>query len=259
MAFQPSSGDYPCYLCKEPHKWFKMLESDNPMTHKEVDLGYIPPGELSESDESMSVQSGNPGTGWKSMRVCVKCELDYRKRVHEEHPIGKNDPEWATTSKIHQDMKRKNKGEAKFARGLHYKAATKILEGDPKFKLLSKKAKAKAKTEKCYQLAEAFVHVVKNGKLFNAFMAAGNRIKTSEDLDKRANEAYRAYFADPDDPEKLRLVEEIEMEVAQHMDYQAANGDTEVLKALDHHSDMDPDGNMNVFDVCRRGVATQEI
>ena len=45
------------------------------------------------------------------------------------------------------------------------------------------------------------------------------------------------------------------------MDYKTAGGDVATLKALDHHSNLDPDNPemVKVFDVCRAGVVTQEL
>ena len=96
MAFAPASGDHKCYQCRQGFKWFQMMESDNPATHEGEDLGHIPEGEKKEGANSART---------KRHRVCPACELEYRKRVVEEHPIRKEDPEWATLPRVRKDMK----------------------------------------------------------------------------------------------------------------------------------------------------------
>ena len=113
--------------------------------------------------------------------------------------------------------------------------------------------------KKCKDLAEAFCSAVKNGRLFNAFSAANRRFKLGKELDEKVNELFDEYMADPDNEEKLKALEEIEMEIAQSQDYTTAGGDVEMLKELDHHNDLDKEGGLVVFDLCTRGVATQEV
>ena len=59
MAFQPSTKLYPCDLCLQEHRYFKMMDSYRPQ-HK------LPRGELDTRD--------------KYKRVCVKCEVALRER-----------------------------------------------------------------------------------------------------------------------------------------------------------------------------------
>ena len=251
MAFEKHSKDYTCLICQGPFKWFKMMTSDNPCTKEEID-----DGPLTER-EAMEDGTTNIRTKWH--RVCADCELEYRMAVQREHPIGKDDPQWATIARVRQDMKKANKGEQYFARGMHYKAACKLVEQEDGWKDLSKRQKMSRKTQECKNLAEAFCTAIKSGRLFSAFSAANRRFKLGKELDEKVNKLFDEYMADPDNEEKLKALEEIEMEIAQSQDYTTAGGDVKVLKELDHHNDLDKDSGLVVFDLCTRGVATQEV
>ena len=122
---------------------------------------------------------------------------------------------------------------------------------------MTKKAKAAAKTRKATELANAFLGAIKNGRLFDAFSQAGRRFKVGEELDKKISVAYEQYLKDPENKDKLKALEALELKVAESLDYTTADGDPEILKALDHHNDLDPTAGLHLFDLCRRGVATQ--
>ena len=93
------------------------------------------------------------------------------------------------------------------------------------------------------------------GALFDAFSNAGRRLKIGEELDAKIDKAFKAYMANPGDPKLLQELEDLEDLVAQGSDYTTADGDTGILKALDHHNDLDE--GLQIFDLCRRGAATQ--
>ena len=156
-----------------------------------------------------------------------------------------------------KDLKKANKGEQKITKGIHYQAAVCIVQDDPNYQKLSKNAKAKAKTKKCRTLAEAFTKAIRNGRLFNAFSNAGNRLQLGEALYDKANSLYDEYLADPESQAKLEALEKVELEMTQRLDYTTAGGDTKVLKELDHHNDLDQDFGIYLFDVCRRGGELQ--
>ena len=130
MAFSKHSNDYKCFICKLEFKYFQMMVSDNPETKQEID-----DGPLTER-EAMEPGTTNIRTKWH--RVCADCELEYRMRVQGEHPLGKNDPNWATIAIVRKDMKRANKGDQYFARGMRYKVACKLAAEDPDWATLSK-------------------------------------------------------------------------------------------------------------------------
>ena len=196
------------------------------------------------------------GTSGKRLRVCPPCELKFRqfqKHLHDD------DPDWATMTRVVSDMKKANKGAMWATKGQHYAAATAIVEKlhDLDDKKLSQKEKARMKTAKCKELAETFVKTIKNGRLFNAFIRAGDRLKISDERVKECDEAYKAYLHDPENVDKLRRLEELEEAVAADHEYTTAGGDTAVLKALDYHNDMSE--GFNMYDCCRSKVRHAEI
>ena len=125
--------------------------------------------------------------------------------------------------------------------------------------MFAKKQRMTRKTKKCKDLAEAFCEQVKSGRLFIAFSKANRRIKLGQELNEKVEKVYDEYLADPENEEKLKAVEEIELEIAKSQDYTTAGGDVEILKELDHHNDLDPEAGLYLYDMCTRGVATQEV
>ena len=248
MAFEPASRTYHCFKCRGEFNWFQLLESGDPATHEHEDMG-----PLTEKE----TQEGASRTRRKVHRVCTECEVKWREKVQDEHPIGKEDRAWATLAIVQRDLKRANKGQQKITRGIHYQAAVCIVEEDPEYQKLTKKAKAKAKTKKCKTLADAFAKAIQNGQLFSAFRNAGNRLQLGEALYDEANSLYDEYLADPESKAKLEALEDVELEIAKRLDYTTAGGDTKVLKELDHHNDLDQDFGIYLFDVCRRGGELQ--
>ena len=221
-----------------------MMLSDDPATHEDQ--------EPSEGD-STPVQK-------KRHRVCPQCELNWRLSVRHEPDFCKFDDQWATLARVRKDMKMANKGQQHYFRGVHYRAACHIVEQAQQSLPMSKRARSRAKTQKCKELMEAFVAVIKCGRLFVAFSNAGRRIHVSTDLDDKVASCYNEYIADPENQEKLHALEEVELEVAKAMDYQAADGNVQILKELDHHNDLssadeNSDSGLWVFDLCRAGVA----
>ena len=125
--------------------------------------------------------------------------------------------------------------------------------------VLRKKQRMTRKTKKCKDLAEAFCEQVKSGRLFIAFSNSNRRVKLGQELNEKVNKLYDKYLADPENEEKLKAVEEVELEIAKSQDYTTARGDVEILKELDHHNDLDPEVGLYLYDMCTRGVATQEV
>ena len=95
--------------------------------------------------------------------------------------------------------------------------------------------------------------------MFSAFSNANRRIKLSEEMNDRVEKLYEEYLADPENEEKLKAVEEVELEIAKSQDYTTAGGDVKILKELDHHNDFDDEVGLYLHNMCTRGVATQEV
>jgi len=108
---------------------------------------------------------------------------------------------------------------------------------------------AAMKTAKCKELATAFVAIIKEGKLFQAFVSAGTRMKINAELQDELQTKYDAYLQNPEDPGLLLMMEELEERVEEAMCYKCADGSTEVLKALDFHNQLDE--SFLTFDLCR--------
>ena len=132
--------------------------------------------------------------------------MEWRQKVQDKHPIGKEDWEWATLAIVMKDLKKANKGEQKITKGIHYQAACCIVQDEPNYQKLSRKAKAKAKTTKCRTLAEAFTKAIRSGRFFSAFSNAGSRLQLSEALYDKANSLYDKYLADPENQAKLEAL-----------------------------------------------------
>ena len=244
MAFAPSTQHWPCYMCKQPFTWFKMMESDNPATHDWKDMGPLTEREAQEEHASK----------WRKQthRVCPDCEVNWRLKVQSQHPVGKDDPDWATKSMVVKSMKQANKGDNYFEKAVHYKAACDLVERRPDYNKMSRKSISHAKTDACKALAAAFHKAICNGKLFEAFGNAGRKLKISGALWEKAQSVYDVYIKDPN-AEKLQALEQMEQEMGEQDDYTTANGDPEILKALDHHNEWGENNGIAVFDICRRG------
>lgn len=186
----------------------------------------------------------------KYMRVCMDCELTYR--IENAH-LHEDDPEWATMTRVKKDMKSTNKGQQWVNNGMHFKAAAAIIEKQIREgHKMSRSEQRSRKQAKCKELAQALAKAIKGGRLFQAFVKGGVRLKISAELDQEVDKAYKAYLDDPENEEKFKALEALEEKVAKAQDYRAAGGDTEKLKALDYHNDMSE--GFNVFDLCRRKV-----
>ena len=243
MAFASGSNLYACFKCQESFKHFKMMESDDPFTHEDEEQ---PDGDPTPVRK-------------KRHRVCPRCELEWRVSVQQERSMGIIDPEWATKPRVMKDMKLVNKGDQHFFRGVHFKAACFIVESGEHYHKLTKKGKMKAKTLKCKELASHLVQAIRANRLFEVFRAASQRFNISSAAHERLQIAFNVYLADPEDREKLRLLEQLEDEVHVLADYKTADGNVPILKALDYHNDLHPgfvsfQYSLNVFDICRSGV-----
>ena len=302
MAFQSERALIKCAVCKEEFKYFKTMESENPMTHEKGDPETI--GEYwnqqtmqehwdtkkegaSSSDASAGKGVANRGFSGdasagggvanrgfsgdassgdgttkrgfsggassnptvKLRRVCPVCELDWRLANQHLYP---EDKDWATMPRVTKDMKFVNKGKLWASQGQHYKAACEIVAKCQKDTPMTKAEAAKMKTAKSKELATQLLATIKSGRLFSAFMGAGNRLNIAEEICKECDIAYAEYLADPENVQKLARLEELEDKVAEQNEYKTANGDVDILKALDFHNDMSH--GFNLFDCCRAKV-----
>ena len=157
MAFEPASKNWTCYKCGQLWKWYQMMESEDPATHEYEDSGPLTDKETQED-----------ASRWrrKVHRVCSDCGVAWRQKIQDQHPIGKNNREWATLTMVRKALKKANKGDNYFAKGIHYKAACGLVEEAPNYAQMSRKAKAHAKTKKCKTLAEAFHKAICRGRFF---------------------------------------------------------------------------------------------
>ena len=179
--------------------------------------------------------------------------------MQAEHPIGKDDPEWATMKMVRINMKKTDKGIFKYTKGIQYNAASVIVDNDPALQKMTKRARQEAKNRQSKEMAKALLDAIKSGSLFKAFCQAGRRFSVSEAMGKKFEEAFKVFQADPDNPEKLKALEEIELEMAKASDYTTAGGDVAILKELDHHNDLYVDAGLTIWDICKRGVANKTI
>ena len=68
--------------------------------------------------------------------MCAACEVEWRQKVQDKHPIGKKELEWATLAIVMKDLKKANKGEHKITKGIHYQAACCIVQDEPNYQKL---------------------------------------------------------------------------------------------------------------------------
>ena len=91
MASQSSAMLFPCELCLEEHKYFKLMESIRP-PH------LLPRGNLDKKD--------------KYKRVCVKCEVELRKlewSMMTEYEKDEN-PNFTDEAEVRKVLKKNNRG-----------------------------------------------------------------------------------------------------------------------------------------------------
>ena len=218
-------------------------------------LRYQGTDNITQQGKSLDEKSADPecvdGTGMRRRRVCTACELAWRERMP---PVPEKE-NWATHSEVVRDLKRANRGENWCARGMAYAKSIDIVEKIKKDEGLSHREAARRKTAECKRLAEALVKVIKSGVLFDAFMNAGKRLKMSQEMNDKLNKAYDKYLDTDCSDEALVELERLEDEMGRSLDYQAANGDTKILKALDFHNGVDDDdqssSGFHIFDVCK--------
>ena len=202
-----------------------------------------------ERGGSSSVQSGSPGTRgeWKQKKCCPACELGWRFTV----PDAK--PEWATEKAVQKDLKSQSKGVHWNTKGQVYRRSGELVQqalGAPGAQQVSQKERKRMTTARCKEMADQLTHVIKKGRLFKAFLSAGEDLKVSAELSAKLSKAYDDYLNDPDNKSNLERLEELEDEAAKQTEYKTAGGDVEILKALDYHNDMSE--GFCLFDVCSR-------
>ena len=259
MAFQSETSLHKCCLCKEEHKWHKMMYSENPAARKwEAD---DPSGAAGSSDGGIKTTAYTshvldvmvPLGGWKQLKCCSLCELNWRLSVPtSEAPAA---PEWATLKGVTKDSKSQAKGHHWVSKGMLYKKSGDLVRQAleaPDAPQVTQKQRKRMITARCKEMANQLAHVIKNGRLFKAFLSAGEAFKVSAALQDKLNLAYAAYFQNPDGQGNLARLEELEDEAAKETEYKTAGGDPEILKALDFHNDMSE--GFNMYDICTRKV-----
>ena len=143
MAFQDGSALYSCFICGTKHKWFKMMISANPASQIKEDDEWPDNVALSRTDgttevlrsgrtdealnaavEGMSLneaassnrrgtkrRSASAGRRMLSMKVCLECELLWRKAVVAAHPeYTEWWAKWATEECVNFDHTKSRQG-----------------------------------------------------------------------------------------------------------------------------------------------------
>ena len=155
MAFQSGNALYSCFLCGTMHKWFKLMISANPASLKEQEEwpdnvavfrtdrttevlssgganealnAAVERMRLTEAGGGSARASSGPGRGILFMKVCLKCELEWREEVAAAHPEDKEWAQWANEKRVNHDHHKAAKGRNWVARGQHYDAARAICE-----------------------------------------------------------------------------------------------------------------------------------
>ena len=116
-------------------------------------------------------------------------------------------------------------------RGQHYPSATGICE--ERYAGTKKKQLAARKTQKCKELNEAFLKVIKPGGRLNAFVNAGARMTLNAELQEEVQEKCEAYLQNPGDKRLLRALDEMQEKIEAEQSYKTADGDTNTLNAID--------------------------
>ena len=198
MAFQPSTKLYPCDLCLQEHRYFKMMDSYRPQ-HK------LPRGELDTRD--------------KYKRVCVKCEVALRERewlLMSEEQKAEN-PNYASEVEVYKELKKTNRGQQWAATASSMRQAKEEIHAE-------ERASGEASTGKrrkdmilhrSKQLAEAILQAFKAGNMFDALRDAGTRMEGREITDRQYEKLFNDCMNDPENMDKRRALDGIE-ENARH-------------------------------------------
>ena len=141
-------------------------------------------------------------------------------------------------------------------RGRYYKEATELVELATSKTKISKRDKKAMKTAKMKELVKAFLKVIKKGGLFGAFLNAQGRMILNAKLQKDFQEKCEAYLKDPKDERLLLALEELEERIEEEQRHKTADGDTNILKALDFHNEMCE--GFRVFDICRAKIGCND-
>ena len=112
MAFESGRALYPCFICREEYKWFKMMTSEMPCSWVDDDPETLTEAKEALAEAASSKEKAPPSSNAvsrmteappdlkpkKQMRVCKGCELKWRmtqpERRHARHE--------ATTERIGQ-------------------------------------------------------------------------------------------------------------------------------------------------------------
>ena len=156
MAFAHGSTQYPCQICGQPHTWMKLFASENPATHGFRDMG---PQTQSTAAENLELgQSPGRTTQKVKRRVCIECEISWRVDAQEWHNrvVGREDPNWSSSSAVVATMKHKHKGEFRNKQAAHWNAACAIVQSLPDYNKMSKRQRGGSKNTCLYALCGSF-------------------------------------------------------------------------------------------------------
>ena len=95
--------------------------------------------------------------------------------------------------------------------------------------------------ERATTLFDVNSKVIKDGRMFSAFLNAGHRFKIGARVSDEWLQLYEDYCENPNGEkggETLRELEAKEEELYEGLAYECAGGDTSILKALDYHNDI---------------------
>ena len=208
-------------------------------------------------------EEGKPSSSemWRGIRICVDCELAIRvKEFAARSPEERDeDPEYATVSIVHRDLKRYNKGQTWAHTGRHLSECQREIAEDKKKGLMDdeswKQRKVTARN-KARWIASAFIKALEKGDMLKAFATAGGRFEgqmgEGPGSYRELNKLYEIYLQDPTNLDKREAVERAEEAFHKARDYTTMADDpqqVEYLKALDFVDAISAD--IRVYNVCR--------
>ncbi len=186
------------------------------------------------------------GKNVRYMKVCVKCELQWRLENRGVY----RDVSWSTEIQVKKDCKFFVKGNSWGARAEAWGKSIDMLKAEKELKPFTKAEADAFVKSNCKKLAKELLGVIQNGVLFKAFESAGRRFKIHGETLAKVDEAFEAYQKDPTE-EKYQALEQLEEKYAEGLEYQTAGGNPEVLKALDYENAVPGEQNFACFDICR--------
>ena len=291
MAFEAETKKYKCAGCGEEHQWYKMWESPWFGNWKEDDapMRVLAAGQTAASSAELA-KINNEKPNMICDRICPNCELARRNEVVEmvqtqnDNNIEVKLPPpnlshiktvadfsslltekereagtiWNSMEQVLVDIKRVAKGKAWRTTGMAlHEARAKVqkMEGSSEMSL---KEKRRYLMSTAKEIAEGLCKVIKDGRMFSAFLNAGHRFKIGARVSDELMQLYEDYCENPNGEkggETLRELEAKEEELYEGLAYQCAGGDTSILKALDYHNDIAE--GLLIFDFCQAKIGVQ--